>query len=158
MFLSYLWLLLSTLISLSFVNIAILHGNPNAFTYLSPPSVITMIHYTFASLALGGISQVTSQSSLAQFVQIVAGVAGPVLLLALIMTVLLAFRLTRQNSDLEDTVSRIRRQGDDMGATLQANYEVSIEVALRKLQARGAIALMPIIRFISDGLPDDFLR
>ena len=157
MFLSYLWLLLSTLISLSFVNIAILHGNPSSFSYSSPPSIITMIHYTFASLALGGIFQVTSQSSLAQSIQIVAGIAGPILLLALVLTVLLALRLTRQNSDLENTVSRIRRQGDQMSATLQANYEVSVEVALRKLQALGAGALMPLIRFISEGMPEDFM-
>lgn len=74
---TYIWLFLITLFTLSFANIAILHLDDNSFSYVTPPSILTMVHFALASLVVGTIPQVTASSDLAQTIQIIAGIFRP---------------------------------------------------------------------------------
>jgi hypothetical protein len=50
--LSYLWLFASTLMTLSAINLGIIHITPHAFAYSASPSVVTVVFYTLASIAV----------------------------------------------------------------------------------------------------------
>jgi hypothetical protein len=67
---------------------------------------------------------------------------------------LLSNRRLRQDRAVKQTVADIKAQGDALRANVQANYHVTIEDAIVRLQRLGA-NLAAVILFLSRQLPND---
>jgi hypothetical protein len=153
---TYVWLFLVTIVTLAFSDIAVLHLSATSFSYVAPPSSLTMFHFALASLALGTIPQVEASSNLAQFMQILAGVLGPVMGIAVIGNLLFTTRQFREAGALQAAISDLANERARLRELVQNDYQTSLEDALVRLKALGTNLYVWIADFLSKELPDDF--
>lgn len=153
---SYIWLFLSTLFTLTLVNIAVLHISRAQFTGTVGPSVVIMLHYTLSSFVVGTITQIDAAKTGAQLLQILGGILGPTLLLTVLANFIFS-RTAAQDESLQQAVDTIKTRGDDLRARFQVNFDVTIEDAITRLEEIGSAALLGVIAFLSKQFPEDFI-
>jgi len=131
---SYVWLFIYTVLTFTLINVGLLHLQPTSFAYASQPSVVDMLHYSLASLALSGIPQVTPVGTLAQLAQIVEEFLGPILGITLVFNVLYRMKEKQQAGALKDISETIRNRGTALTKDLETNYKITVKEAIAKLQ------------------------
>lgn len=153
--LSYFWLFLFSVLTFSLINIGLLHVDATSFTYVSPPSIIEMIHYSVVSFASSSIPQVASSSALAQSIQIAEEILGPVLGITLFANVIYKVREKRQQGDLKQISQEIRQRGKVLSQDFETNYHITVREAITKLQELRYGLSVLIIYFDSQTPTDD---
>jgi hypothetical protein len=153
--LSYIWLFLLTVASLSLVNTALIKIDPRSFDYQSSPSSFKMVLYSLSSLALNGVPGLEPSSDTAIAVKIAAGLLGPLLVTTLLLNVVFAMRRAKEQADIQATVGAIKERGKGLERQLVDDYGVPMDEALRRLAELG-VAFVTWTGYISARIPPEF--
>ena len=153
--LSYLWLLLIFILATALLNLALYHANPAAYSFKTTPSFLVIVRYVFAGLYASEIQALQPKSNLANGISIATSLIGLVLLGSLLLSSVLSYKATRDESDIQDTIREIRREGDRLDEKIKEEYEVSVPEAIAKLEQL-KFGLMGVITFLSTRIPREF--
>ncbi len=135
--LAYIWLFVQTIFVFSFVNLAFFKIDPSSFSYSSEPSFLVFVYYSLSALFVNGINALEPVGDWALVVKIAAGLTGPLLLATFLLNFVMTARQSRQDSGLRTIISDMKAQGAEFERRIQAEYEVSVEEALIRLQRLG---------------------
>jgi hypothetical protein len=149
---SYFWLLLRTIVGLAFVNYALYRAAPSAFAFDDSPSFLVFVRYVIAGLYGSEIDALHADSNLADVVSIATFVVGLLVLGSLVLSSGLGFRAARDQSEMQETIAEIKRQGDHLDERVRTEYEVSVEKAVVRLE-QFKYGLIGVIDFLSVHIP-----
>jgi hypothetical protein len=149
---SYLWLLVRSIVGLAFINYALYRADPSAFAFDDRPSFLVFVRYVIAGLYGSEIDALHSHSNLADLLSIATFVVGLLVLGSLVLSAALSFRAARDQSEIQETIAEIKRQGDQVDERLRREYEVSVEEAAARLEQL-EYGLMGLINFLSTRIP-----
>jgi hypothetical protein len=76
---------------------------------------------------------------------------------SLALSSVVAYRAQRNESDIRETVAELDREGGRLDERLRAEYDVSVEEAIQRLQDL-KFGLMGVITYLSTRIPADFGR
>jgi hypothetical protein len=144
----YLWLLVQGIVTLSFINLVILKIDHSSFHYTQSPSFFLFLYYTFSSLYMGGIENLYPVSNLAIAAKITSGLFGISLLPVVIGGFVYSIREQKSKRQLDETISLIRNEGEEMNKFIRSEYKLSVEEAVQCLSELKA-GLIGIIYKIS---------
>ena len=153
--LSVLWLLIQTAVAFTLINDALFKIDPESFSYVSPPSFAVLLRYSVSSMYAGEIDALKALSDLANVVAIAATVVGAVVVLSLFVSVILSFQQTRDDRTMRSIIEELKREGTQINKRLKADWEVSADEAIDRLNQLGA-GLLGVITFLSSRIPPGF--
>jgi xanthosine utilization system XapX-like protein len=151
---AFLGLLVGVVFGLTLLNEGLYGIEHNAFSYTDPPSFFVFARYAFASLYGNEISILQASSDLANALSLVSMFLGIGILGTFLLT-LFNSRRERQSEAAKDTIRQIKNHGAKFERLFLENYEVSVKVAMERLERlKGLFAGVAI--GISNRIPDDF--
>lgn len=132
--LSYLWLYLLLAVGFTLLNVALLKLDPAQYQFVGTPSFLEVAYYTLGTFSVSSVSGVITDGDVARILAILAGLAGPLLLLSMGLNAFFTFREQRQEEAFSDAVSDLRTTGSRLDSLIVAEYQVSPSEAIEKLQ------------------------
>jgi hypothetical protein len=153
--LSYLWLIVRVVGGLALANLALYHARPSDFHFQSSDTFLLFVRYVIASLYGSEISGLHGTGTVPDAIDILTFIAGFVLVGGFVVSSALAYRASREESDIRETVAEIKRESKRLDERLRENYAVSVAEAMLRLEQLKA-GLFGVIRFISTRIPDEF--
>ncbi len=153
--LSYLWLLVIFIVAAALLNLALFHADPMAYSFQAEPSFLVIVRYVFAGLYASEIHALQPTSDLANGISVATSFIGLILLGSLLLSSVLSYKATRDESDIRDAIREIRREGDRLDEKIKEEYEVSVTEAIARLEQLKH-GLVGIITFLSTRIPKDF--
>jgi hypothetical protein len=157
MVVSYVWVFLLTVLSTSMINQGLLNVDPSGYRFDRAPDFITVLHYSFASLYLTGISNLDGTGTMQQVVSVSSGLVGIVLLATIIGGSVFSWRRSQEQSAINDTIATLRAQCRALNGRIAEQYEVSVDDAIKRLEAMKA-GFASIIVMLASRIPEDFER
>jgi hypothetical protein len=152
---SYLWLVVRVVLGLSLLNLALYHADASSFTFTHGPTFLVFVRFVIAGLYGAEIGALQPENDWANALSVATFVAGLLVAGSLVVSSALAFRASREESDIRETVVEIQRESAQLDLQLRENYEVSVPEAIERLEQL-KYALPGLIRFISTRIPADF--
>jgi hypothetical protein len=76
---------------------------------------------------------------------------------SLVLSSVVAYRTQRNESEIRETVAELDREGRRLDERLRAEYDVSVEEAIQRLEDL-KFGLMGVITYLSTRIPVDFGR
>lgn len=146
-------LVLQALVTFAFVNMAIYTLDPSQFNFTEVPGVATFVYYSFASIFMSEVSMLVPAGPWAASVQVVAGFSSGVLLLLLVVTLVFSVRQSRTDKEATRAIRQMRRRSNEFADRLAAEYELSLDELLRRLDELGS-GLIGVVSYLSAQLPD----
>jgi hypothetical protein len=153
--LSYLWLVVRVVAGLALINLALYHAHPADFIFKQNETFLLFIRYVIAALAGQEIIALHGSGNVADAINIVTFGAGLILSGGFFLSSALAFRASREESQIKETVAEIKREGKRLDERLLETYDVSVVEAMLRLEQLKA-TLVGVIRFVSTRIPDGF--
>jgi hypothetical protein len=153
--LSYLWLVIRVIVGLALVNLALYHARSSDFSFQNNDTFLLFVRYVIASLYGSEIGGLHGSGTVPDGIDILTFIAGFVLVGGFVVSSALAFRASREESEIRETVAEIKRESKRLDERLRENYAVSVAEAMLRLEQLKA-GLLGVIRFISTRIPDDF--
>jgi len=153
--LSYLWLVVRVVLALAFLNLALYHADPSAFKFATAPTFLTFVRYVSAGLYASEIRALEPRSDLATGLSIATFGFGLVMLGSLLLSLVLSYKSTRDESEIRDTIAQIKAEGRRLDERLRADYEVSLSEAINRLEQL-KYGLMGLVTFLSTRIPREF--
>jgi hypothetical protein len=154
-FLSFAGLYLYSIVTLAIINLAVYKADPSQYAAARPPSFLNFVHYSLSALFVNGIDALSPVRALALLIQIASGVIGPLLLMTLVVTAVTSFKQTREGEGLQEALTDIKQSAMTLNDFMSAEYEVSPDEALRRLQELGA-ATAGLVALLASRIPSDF--
>jgi hypothetical protein len=146
---SYLWLLVRGVIGLTFLNLALYHARPHAYTYEESPGFLVFVHYVLSGFFGSEIHDLQPKSNTANILSIATIVFGILVLSSLAVSLLFAYRSSRSDSDIQNTVAQIKGESDVLEVRLREEYEVgSLFEAIKRLEEL-KYGLIGVVTFLS---------
>lgn len=153
--LSYVWIVIQSLAALSLINYAIYKVDPDEFGFANEPSIAVFVRYSFGALYGNEIDALKPAGDVANVVSLLAAVMGILILATLLVSLLLSFRQSRDETALRDTIDEIRNEGRKFDEQLRAEWEVSADEAMERLQELRS-SFLGVITFFSSRIPPGF--
>ncbi len=151
---AFLGLLIGVVFGLTLLNDGLYGVDPSAFSYPESPSFFIFGRYAFASLYGNEISGLQASSDLANAISLASTFLGLGILGTFLLT-LFNSRRERQSEAAQETIRQIKSHGAKFERLLLNNYEVSVKVAMERLeQLKGLFAGVAVA--ISNRIPDEF--
>lgn len=154
---TYLWLLLGSMIGFTLLNYALLKADPTEFSFEERPSLIAVAFYSLSSLALNDGGGFSATGDIAYLVRIFAGIYGPVALATFVLNVALVARRERDNAAIEETIAEVKERARAHEAVISQEYAVSVEEARRRLVELN-IGLGWLVGYLTKGIPGEFFE
>jgi hypothetical protein len=154
---TYAALFFGSAITITTVNVALLHLDPTQFSFGTTPSILDMAVYSTSSLAFSAGGGIESAGDLANIVRLTAGCIGAVVLATFVANIALSYRRVRDESAIRETVRRLKSMAAEDERELKSAFNMDIGEALRYLDRLGA-NLAGVIAGIVANLPRDFLE
>lgn len=151
--LAYLWLLVRVVVGLAFLNFAVYRADPTSYSFTERPDFIVFLRYTISGLYSSEIDALHPEGLLANILSVAGSIFGVIVVGSLVLSSAFAFRMTRDQSEIQETISEIRRQGEALDERTRQEYEVSIDEAIDRLEQL-KYGLMGLIDFFSRRLPE----
>jgi len=136
-FSAFLWLFVQSTVAITFLNFGLGKAHPSQYDGAAEASFIRYIYYSINSLYGNTIPQLSPVGDAATGLGIVAVVYGPVLLLTFVAQAVFGFRQTRDDVAFQDFATKIRKIRLELEERLEAEYEVTLEEAWRRLEELG---------------------
>jgi len=136
-FSAFLWLFVQSTVAITFLNFGLGKAHPSQYDGAAEASFIRYIYYSINSLYGNTIPQLSPVGDAATGLGIVAAVYGPVLLLTFVAQMVFGFRQTRDDVAFQDFATKIRKIRLELEERLEAEYEVTLEEAWRRLEELG---------------------
>jgi hypothetical protein len=153
--LSYLWLVVQTIVAFAFINFALYRSDASAFSAKTTPQLFDFFHYSISLVLGGSVDYLSAHSQVAIALGDLVKLTGPVILVTIFATMILSLRQTRQDDQMKDSIARIKARGRQFDAEFQAQYEVSIEEAVERLRELPG-TLLGVVAWFSRHIPADF--
>jgi hypothetical protein len=154
---SYLWLVVRVVAGFALLNIAIYHGDPHAFAYSEAPRTVTIVHHVIANLYGSEILSLEARSQLAEALAVLTFVVAGLVVLSLGLSLVLAYRSSRDESDIRDAITTLKGEGAKLSDRLRENYDVSVSEAVARLEQL-RYGLLGVLRFLAANVPDGFFE
>lgn len=146
-------LILLTVVCFAFITYALYKIDPHFYNAPIIPSFFTFIYYSFNNLLFNQIPEMVPASPYSQLLSMVESFFA-LLLVAVFTSIVLPIRSQRYSSELNETISRIKEEGDSMEVFIRDEYNLqNIEDALLELQ-RVKAQMVSVLYQISEGLKD----
>jgi hypothetical protein len=108
-----------------------------------------------AGLYGGEIDALHGESNVANAVAVLTSALGLIVVGSLVLSSVLTFRATRNESEIRETIAELKREGVSLDRLLKDEYEVSVPEAIERLE-RLKYALIGVIRYLSTRIPPGF--
>jgi hypothetical protein len=155
--LAIVWLLMGSLGSFSVMNLALYEMDPRNFELEGPPSVARFVYYSLTSLYSGETQLIMASSDLALVVKILATVTGVVMVMALLVTLFMSFRYTRDEAEARRTVDEMREAAVRLESEFADEFQLTPEDALERFQEFNH-GLTGLLVYLTRAVPHDFMR
>lgn len=153
--LSYGGLILRVVLALALLNLALYHADPRAFAHATPPTFLVILRYVIADLYGSEIQGLQAVSDGANALSVATVVVGLMVVGSLLLSSVLSFRASRDQSEIQETIAQIKNEGDRLDERLQKNFDVSVPEAIERLEQL-KFSLMGLITFLSTRIPKEF--
>jgi hypothetical protein len=157
MVVSYVWVFLVTVLSVSLINQGLLNIDPSGYRFDHAPDFVTVLHYSFASLYLTGISNLDGTGTSQQVVSVASGLVGIVLLATIIGGSVFSWRRSQEQTAIGDTIDTLRAQSRALNQRIADQYEVNVDDAIKRLEAMKA-GFATMIVMLASRIPEGFDR
>jgi hypothetical protein len=152
---TYFRLFIQTIFAFSVLNMAVFQFNPNAYMFSRPPGFLAFVHYSLSSLFVNEISGLSASSTTAMILKIAGGIVGPLLLGTLILNLMIGRKQSSQDSEMKSVIAQLKRQGAQLEAQIENEYEISLHDAMKKLADMHVGFIAFVYKWSSD-IPKDF--
>jgi hypothetical protein len=152
---AYLWLLVRSVVALAFLNLALYHADPHAFSYSEAPDFLTFVRYVIAGLYGGEIKALSPASALASALSVATFVVGVLVVGSAVVTSFLSYKASRDDTEIRLIIKQIKDESDRLDARVRENYDVSVPEAIQRLEDL-KYGLMGVITALSTRIPRDF--
>ena len=132
--LAYLWLLFRAVVGLTLMNFALYHADSHAYAYKSAPTFLEFVRYVISGLYGTEIQAVQPKSQVAEALSVATFAVGVVVLGSAILSSVLNFRASRDDSEIKSVIGEIRREGDVLDRQVRENFDVSVSEAMTRLE------------------------
>lgn len=153
--LSYGWLIVRVVLLLGVASAGLFHADATAFAFSEPPSFLVFLRYVIAGLYGGEIDALKPSSDPANALSIFTFATGLVVGGSLLLSSALSFRAARDESEMQDTIDEIRREGDELEQRIRDSYDVSVTEATERLEQL-RYGMVGVITYFSARIPSDF--
>ena len=150
-------LYLGTILTLTFVNEALLKVSPEQYAFGPDPTLVALLAYSAATLffSVGGGIHPVGDGALA--IQLLGGSANLFVLASFALHGFLSWRRDREDTATDDLVRDLKERARDQEARFMADYNVGVEEARRRLEEFGA-GFTWMVAFVATKVPDEFIR
>jgi uncharacterized membrane protein YhaH (DUF805 family) len=155
--LSFVWLFLGTITGITLVNYALFNLDPSQFTPDSGSSLLAFALYSFGTLYLQDAGGVHAIGGVAQALQLMTALLGLVVVAGFIINVAVTARRERDENDLRDVVTDLKRRAREQEAAFRDEYAVSVEEAYRRLSDLQA-GFAFLLKYFITAIPEDFVE
>jgi hypothetical protein len=148
--LSFLILALLTICCFTGVNFAIYKLEPKSFRLTEEPSLFTFFYYSFQMILFQSISAVHPLLRLAE----IASMAEEFMafcLLAIMLSLLFAYRNQRVDDALNDTIAKIKSQGEKVESRMRQEWNIDVGDAIAQLR-KAKSSFLSVILYFTDRL------
>jgi hypothetical protein len=150
--LSYIWLVVRVVLGLTFLNLALYHANPAAFSYHERPSFLVFLRYVVAALSGSEIEALHAKNGVANAISLATTAFSVLVLSALVASSALGYRSKREDAEITQTMSQLHAEGQELEERLAEEFEVSLPEAVQRLEEL-KFGLLGVITFLSSRLP-----
>ncbi len=132
--LTILFLLFFTVVSFTGINYGLYKINPLLFSTTGIPSIFTFFYYSFCNIVFRPINELAAIAPLSQIAFMTEATCA-LLLVAILVTLLIAVRSERNSAELDETIKAIEKEGEEMELFIKDEYKINtISDALSELE------------------------
>lgn len=154
---SYVWLLLGTVLGFTLINEAVYKLDADQYATDGGPSFISWIVYSVATMGLSDGGGIAATGDWAYAVQLAAMIAGPTLLATFALNFVLTYKRERDESALRDLVATLKQTAREQDRRFKDEWAVSVDEAHERLEDLGA-GLGFIVRWVTSSIPAEFFE
>jgi hypothetical protein len=151
---SYLWLFIQSAILLTLINYSVYQASPGQFVVTDRPSIVQFLYYSITALYGNTVPQISARGDVAVLIATATAIYGPIFLLSLGWQLFAGLRPSRDDEAFGSLIARLKLKEKKLSEELQAEYEVSPDEALRRLQEIGSDAAKLIVSVLAR-MPSD---
>lgn len=149
--LSVVLLFLITIICFALINMALYKINPDYFRLVTvKPDFFEFFYYSFNCLCFNSINEIISISNTTRLFSMIEQ-SFALLLGAVFITLFLSIKTERESKDIDDIISKIKEQGDNMESFIQTEYKLTIGDAITELERLKA-GMIKIIFYLTKNI------
>jgi hypothetical protein len=152
---SFALLFLSTIATITLVNIAIYRYDPAQFDYAEAPTLLRMALYSMSSLAMNAGAGIEAEGDAAVGVRLAAGFVGVILLIGIGLNVVLSWRRERDEAEITAAVTKLKASAAAVEAQMRDDYRVGVDEAVARLQRIG-MDVTQLMTFLMGSIPPEF--
>lgn len=150
--LTYVWVFIAAVSTLTLLNTALLKLDPSQFVTDSPRSMIAILVYTFSTLLLGTAGGMEPAGDAAYLLQLLGAVTGVLVLAGVGLTFLATWLRDRDDTATRDLVGEVEQEANRQADRFAGAYGLSPDEAYAKLNQLGAAAAA-FVSIIVQALP-----
>ncbi|MGD0510439.1 MAG: hypothetical protein ABSA33_01230 [Candidatus Micrarchaeaceae archaeon] len=146
--LNFIMLMAVSILMFSVINFGIYKIDPGNFNVTTKPNFFIFFFYSANTIWGHGISEVVAASTLSR-VFFLAELFITFLLVVILITLWTSVRNEREADEIRQTISSIRKQGDEMALFIRDEYGFSVDDAIACLVALNMAGLIKVIEYLS---------
>ncbi|WP_135457038.1 hypothetical protein [Mycobacterium sp. DL99] len=152
--LSYIWLLLQSIILLTMINRSVYIAAPGQYEVSGSSSIVGFLFYSVTSLYGNTIAQIVAVGDIALSIATAAAVYGPIFVLTLGAQLVMTFRQSKDDAAFGDLIKFVKSRQTRLAELLEADYEVTPDEAVQRLRDLGLGAQL-FFAYLASKIPDD---
>lgn len=147
--LSLVWLFLMTVFTFSLIHFGIYQVDPTSFQISSiTPSLFAFFYYSFNIIHFSSVPEILVNGDLPRAVAIAEQVYA-LLLGVILLTLFSSIKNEKEITEINETVLKIKKQGDELSAKIEKDYKLSIDDAIVELEKLKS-SMVTIIYYITN--------
>jgi hypothetical protein len=151
--LSYVWLFVYSLVTLSFANVGLFRFEAQQYIAGESPSFIAFVLYALGTMTLSQMGGIEASGDLAFGLQLVAAMVGLLVLAYVFLSFVVTLRRERDDQATQELVDELRTLARQQEERFRTEYAMSVDEAERKLREIGFVFASWLAR-LSEGIPD----
>jgi hypothetical protein len=146
--LNFIMLMAVSILMFSVINFGIYKIDPGNFNVTTKPNFFIFFYYSANTIWGHGISEVVAASTLSRMF-FLAELFITFLLVVILITLWTSVKNEREADEIRQTISSIRKQGDEMALFIREEYGFSVEDAIACLVALNMAGMLKVIEYLS---------
>jgi hypothetical protein len=135
---SFVWLFLTTLVSIALLNVALFKTAPSEFIVDRSPSLFSFFLHALGSMMGSQAGGIEAIGDTALGISLASGILGLLILLAIFLNVGLTLRRERDEASTKALAEELRQRASEQEELFVKSYAVGVDEARRRLEDLGA--------------------